>query len=294
MPDAAVPDDAVSDDAVPDDAVLVDVVARWAGGAEVVRGWAWPHGESRVLLLRTALGDVVAKGVARAAAFDQELTAMRRYAPALGDGAAQLRHADPARSVLVLTAVAGELAEGSAAEVDPDVHRQAGALTARLHRSAPPIIDEHWGATLRSRFESWGTRAAGLVTAAELARVAELVGRAGALGPVELVPAHRDNGPRNWLVDDGGRVRLIDFGHCRRAPWVEDLHRMTWRQWRERPALRDAFLDGYGRHPDEHDLAVLAAHDAVAVISTIVWAVAHGDAPFAELGRAELARLTRA
>lgn len=275
---------------LPDDALLVEAVSAWAGAAVPVRRWAWPHGESLVLRLQTPRGDVVAKWVNREGMFTRERHAMLHYTPALGDGAPRLLHADPDRSVLVLTVVPGDLVEGCPAEHLPGVHRQAGALIGALHRSAPPALDERWGAHLLDSFDGWAARAAGIVAAADLDRVRVRLATVAHVGPVALVAAHRDNSPRNWMIADG-RVRLIDFGHCRPAPWVVDLHRMEQGVWAGRPALRAAFLDGYGVEPTEHDLAVLAAHDTLSAVSTIAWATEHGDAAFAEQGRAALARV---
>ena len=63
------------------------------------------------------------------------------------------------------------------------------------------------------------------------------------------MPCHLDFQPRNWVIDQTGTVRLIDFGHARFDLPVRNLVRLHFRTWATRPDLRAAFLAGYG-----HDL----------------------------------------
>ncbi len=116
----------------------------------------------------------------------------------------------------------------------------------------------------------------------------QLDGLAGLADPLG-VPCHRDWQPRNWLVDDDGVVAVIDFEHARPGPWHEDLNRLWWDEWAADPALARAFFAGYGRRPDEAELATLLAVSVLGHLSTIVWADGHGDPAFGAHARRCLA-----
>lgn len=74
--------------------------------------------------------------------------------------------------------------------------------------------------------------------------------------------------PRNWMVDDAGAIRLIDFGHTREDFWILDVDKLWSDQW-----------------------AVLEASSALGAVSTIVWSREHGDRGDEAFGRRHLARL---
>jgi Ser/Thr protein kinase RdoA (MazF antagonist) len=105
------------------------------------------------------------------------------------------------------------------------------------------------------------------------------------------VPCHRDFTPRNWIVDDHGVVRVIDFGHSRPDLWVLDVEKVWSLHLAERADRADAFWDGYGHSPTDEDRAVLGAAAALAAVSTITWAREHGDAVFEAVGRRQLDRV---
>jgi Ser/Thr protein kinase RdoA (MazF antagonist) len=109
--------------------------------------------------------------------------------------------------------------------------------------------------------------------------------------PVPVVACHGDFSPRNWLVDEDGVVRLIDFGRFQRDHWTMDLLLMSRRYWLTEPRLRDAFFAGYGRMIEEVDRNYLRAAIGRWAVGTILWAREHDDAPFEELGREALADL---
>lgn len=101
-------------------------------------------------------------------------------------------------------------------------------------------------------------------------------------------PIHNDNQPRNWLTDEAGTVRLIDFGKAKRDCLLRDMERLQHQEWRGRPDLRDAFFDGYGRTLSDAEERALACIGAVAAVTTILWARHHGDADFERHGRRTL------
>lgn len=281
---------------LPPTSVLLDAAAAWASSVghgepvELVEEWIWPHGQSRVAHVRTGASDVVVKWERSARNVAREVEALRRYVPALGDDAGQLLAVDADAQVLVLTHVAGTLASGGVA-LDPDVHRQAGALLARLHASAPSVADEDYGERLLADLDEKATALAPLVDARDLVRLRAVAAPVTDVRSVRLVPAHRDYGPRNWLVDAGGRVRVIDFAHAEPSPWSVDLQKLTMREWRGRPDLEAAFLEGYGRVPDDEDRLVLRAYVALSTLAIIAWSVAHHDPAFEAEARSVLAGL---
>jgi hypothetical protein len=281
---------------LPPSSVLLDAAAAWAvstgAGSDValVEEWIWPHGESRVARVRTAAGDVVVKWERSARNVAREVEALRRWVPALGDDAGQLLAVDADAQVLVMTHVPGDLATAEAG-LAPDVHRQAGALLARLHASAPGVPGEGYGERLLADFDEKAAALALLVDAADLVRLREVAVPVGDVRSVRLVPAHRDFGPRNWLVDAEGRVRVIDFAHAELSPWSVDLQKLTMREWRGRPDLEAAFFEGYGRLPDDEDRLVLRAYVALSTLAIIAWSVAHDDAAFEAEARSVLSDL---
>ncbi|MGY2127478.1 phosphotransferase family protein [Blastococcus sp. SYSU DS0617] len=191
----------------------------------------------------------------------------------------------------MLTFLPGTLASSSGWSEQPAVHERAGRLVRRLHGSAAPRPLPDYAQQLLTSFDAWAVRAAALVDDQDLGRARAIAATVTDLGPVEGVPAHRDNSPRNWVVDEVGHVRLIDFGACDVEPWWVDLQRLQAREWSGRPDLQEAFLAGYGRSLDDRTRHLVRAYCARAAVSTIAWATEHGDQPFAAEGRAQLRAL---
>lgn len=96
--------------------------------------------------------------------------------------------------------------------------------------------------------------------------------------------AHRDYRPRNWFVQRDGKFYALDFEHAR-ADFTEwDLVRMI-PYWKEKPAMRRAFLSGYrDARQDLSDERLRAAH-LVSAIQTIAWGVAHEHDAYVKSGR---------
>lgn len=270
---------------------LLQVAADRYGRVELVEEWTWPHGESRVARVRTGSDDVVIKWVRSPRTFAREVRALREFTPPLGTDASQLVDLDEVAQILVLTFLPGTLASTSRWSGQPAVHERAGRLLRRLHESVSPRPLPDYAEQLLTSFDAWAERAAVLVGDQDLGRARAIAATVADLGPVEGVPAHRDNSARNWLVDDGGHVRLIDFGACDVEPWWVDLQRLQAREWSGRPDLQQAFLAGYGRSPDDRTRRLLRAYRARAAVSTIAWATEHDDQAFADEGRAQLQAL---
>jgi Ser/Thr protein kinase RdoA (MazF antagonist) len=88
-----------------------------------------------------------------------------------------------------------------------------------------------------------------------------------------LVPTHRVNHPKNWLVDPGGHVRLIDFAQSEYDPWVVDVFLLEQDYWRSDPNLKVAFLGGYDREISPEDDTMLRAHHAVMAVRALTAAM---------------------
>ena len=266
-------------------------VERVLGPCQVAGDRSWVHGESCVIEVRDVAGVTwFAKRHRRADKHRREVGAYRTWVLALGDHAPRLRAYDDDLQALVLSSVPGEAGSGVASEPDPEIQHQAGRLLRRLHdvESFGPWDD--FAAETLDEFERWAARAGGLLEPRQLdfarGEVRDLIG----LGSPLRVPCHLDYEPRNWLVADG-RVHVIDFERAGPEIWINDLSRLYFGSWHDRPNLREAFLDGYGRTIGSDDRAVLLGCGALSAVSTVVWARAHDDAPFEEAGRQRLARL---
>ena len=284
------PDSVVEE--IASDAEALDHVHRVLGPVDVVADRSWAHGEARVLEVRTR-GDehAIAKWHRGGRNYHRELSAYQLYVPALGGDAPRLVASDDRLQLLILSRVPGALVEGSDAEHDPVVHVRAGEVLRRLHDSTPAIVNDHFGDAVMSKFAYWADRIGDAASEAELDIARRIAATSLELGPLPMVPAHRDNSSRNWMLGPDGHVRLIDFAAVEFEPWAVDLFRLQQREWLDAPLLRESFLDGYGRRPDERDHAVLHAFHAVSAIATIAWALDHDDLVFAAQGREMLDRL---
>ncbi|MFE0021652.1 phosphotransferase [Amycolatopsis sp. NPDC059021] len=266
--------------------------ARVVGPCDVVADLSWPHGEATVLALRGADGrEWIAKTIRQERNYVRERDAYLSWASPLNGYVPELIHHDDELRLLLLSRLPGELLFGHPDELSPDVHFQAGALTRRLHEVAPPEADPEFGARLLRKFEDVVSRADGLVPAEGVAFTGRALRELVALPPPEVVPCHRDNQPRNWLIDDVGVVRFIDLGRVERDVWMADLYRLHFDEWVTRPDLREAFLAGYGRRPSAADLALFRTYNAYSAVSTIVWAHEHEDPAFEAHGRMMLAKV---
>lgn len=259
------------------------------GPCRLVADWSMGHGEATTLEIESLDGERwIAKHIRREKKYRQELHAYREWVPALGVRAPTLHRAEDRLNLLILNRLPGVIAEGTSWAHHPEIHRQAGRLTRLLHDSAPSVADPDVGADLARRLEACIARADGLLDQREIALARAHVAALAASGPIETVPCHLDDQPRNWIVDEDGTVALIDFGHAERQGWMREVVQLHFLDWPDAPDLRDAFFDGYGRHPDEQDWAQFTGYVAYLGAITVVWAHEHNDPDFAAKGRAWL------
>lgn len=88
-----------------------------------------------------------------------------------------------------------------------------------------------------------------------------------------------------------GRVSVVDFEWSRLDVWVVDLARLHLGIWTTRPDLRDAFLNGYGREPDDADRAMSHGCAALTTVWMLVKAHESRQQSFEDGNRAALQRL---
>ena len=269
---------------------VLHVARRLIGPFEVVADLSWTDlGLSIVLEVRTPDGrSLIVKSHNDGYRNDLEVAAYQKWVPAIADRApALVAHEDGL--VLVIT----KLGAGPPADdLAPAVYADAGRVLRRFHACEEAIVDPTWAEQRLANLQTWIDRMPeGLIDPDDVAFVEREAAVLRELPPPPLVPTHNDFQPRNWRVDADGRVFVFDFEKARHEWWTHDIQRMWWREWLQRPDLRDAFLEGYGRELDETERAGLRANSARGHLVQIVWATAHGDLPFAEEGRVQLARL---
>ena len=180
--------------------------------------------------------------------------------------------------MLVTAYLPGDLVEGQAAEWVEDTYRQAGVLLARLHGQAARPAPGH-EAEADARALAWLDQPH-RIDAATVDRLRAVL-TTGERPLTTLVPTHGDWQPRNWLLHEG-RVRVIDFGRFDWRPAATDLARLAAQQFRGRPGLERAFLDGYGTDPrDPEGWRLIRVREA---IGTAAWAYQFGDEEFEQQG----------
>ena len=235
--------------------------------------------------------------------FERELHALRDWVPRLPEGARQMTvppiATDDALDALILEAAPGEIVEDAALTLEERhaAYQMAGAFAAALH--ALPCEgcgpSERYAEELLATAERWLRDPAAGFTDDERRWARQELRAGGAFEAVELVPAHMDYSPRNWLLhrDDGALwLHVIDWERARPAPWAEDVQRMAEEHWHLDPTAREAFFLGYGREPTEVEQrqirALAVANNA---IGAIAWGGQRGDTAFVAKGRAILDRM---
>lgn len=260
-------------------------VDEWFPGAALVADHSWVLLGRTVLRLHHRGRDLVVKaGTPDDHHMDREIEAHADVVAPLADRALapRLLRADPGLRLLATTWLPGVLVEGTPAEHDPEVYRQAGRALALFHaQGSRPGGDHERRADARSLAWLEGEHRIADETVARLQ--AEL---AQPVPARTLVPTHGDWQPRNWLVDHG-RVAVIDFGRTDWRPAATDLTRLHAQQLRGRPDLERALLDGYGSDPRE---PVAWRRDRLReAVGTAAWAYQVGDEGFEQRGHRMIA-----
>ncbi|WP_182523344.1 phosphotransferase family protein [Nocardioides dongkuii] len=265
-----------------------ELVDRWLPGATVERDHSWGLVGTTVLELRGPDGAsyVVKAGDAGDHHIAREHAAHRQWLePWTSIGRApRLVHGDVEARLLVTEYLPGELVEGTAHEWDPDTYRQAGGLLVRLHGQSAVLDDGEFERRQKEETLAWLGRPHRI--AAETAAVLTEEVETWPSPRSVVVPTHGDWQPRNWLVHEG-HVGVIDFGRADVRPAYTDLGRLAAQQFRTRPELEEAFLDGYGSDPREPDTWLrLRIREAV---GTAAWAFKVGDEAYEQQGHRMIA-----
>lgn len=252
------------------DAEVLDRVNRVLGPVDVADDESLRPTVGKVLKVVTRSGDSsFVKWYRDQTDYQREWDALTHYTPALGSDAPRLIDHDEGLKMLLISELHGEPAAGTTKEWDPLVHFKAGALIRRLHESSQPVVSDQFARQCAARFEEAAGGLDGLVSSSLLSEARLLIAHAMDLSSLALVPTHRDNHPRNWMVDPGGHVRLIDFAMAEYDPWIVDVFLLEQDYWRTDPQLRVAFLSGYDREMTEDDFIMLKAHHAVSAVRSL-------------------------
>nr|WP_238352861.1 aminoglycoside phosphotransferase family protein [Kribbella solani] len=262
------------------------MLASWLPSAEVVKDHSWGVLGTLVLELRQGGDRYIAKaGDETDHHLARELRAHREWLrpwTAQGRGP-QLVHADADAKLLLTRYLPGQLVQGSPYEWTADTYYQAGELLAAFHQQS--AVDDAEYETVENG-KALTYLAAKHRIAPDLTERLRVIITAWPTPPATLVPTHGDWQPRNWLIDHG-TVRVIDLGRADLRPAYTDLARLAAQQFRTKPALEPAFIEGYGKDPRDPDAWVRTRlREAV---STAVWAYQVGDETFEQQGHRMIA-----
>lgn len=285
-------------------AEVLDFAGQVLGPCELEHDYSWAHGMSAVLRLRDARGVTwFAKRHRERDRHEAEVTAYRQWVPALSGHAPRLHAASDVRSAIIVSAIPGEPVPWPAADLcalpDTDrlaeqaLQREAGVLLRRFHDAQPPLPWDDLGAAKIAEFDGLMPMASELLGKRDLALARAKVETLSGLPCPGQVPCHRDYTPRNWLVNDGVQY-VIDFEHARLDVWLADLARLHLGIWPDRPDLKEAFLDGYGRQLSDTDHAILQGVAALTATWLVVKARQIQQPALEDAFRAALQRLLSA
>lgn len=252
------------------DAEVLDRVNRVLGPVEVAEDLTAQPLVARVLRVKTRSDEhSIVKWYQAVADYQRELDALTSYTPSLGSDAPKLIDHDDSFQMLLQSEVPGDRATTLGQDWDPLIHYRAGVLIRRLHESGQPVRSDQFARQCAARFEDAAGALDGVIESHLLSEARLLIARAMDVETMVLVPTHRVNHPKNWLVDPGGHVRLIDFAQSEYDPWIVDVFLLEQDYWRSDPNLKVAFLGGYDREISAEDNTMLRAHHAVMAVRAL-------------------------
>jgi aminoglycoside phosphotransferase (APT) family kinase protein len=215
----------------------------------------------------------------------------------------RLLAADESLLALVTSPVSGRIVRGLELPVGEErrVHARAGAIVRRWHERSPRATSADHASASTSIIRQAGEadQILPLITEATSAAQRALVRDAALELPrfaaaTPVVYRHGDYATRNWLWDPHLGLGIIDFAKAAQGLLVEEFVWLQGAVWLERPDLRRAFFDGYGRElsqTEERALQLLTVRLAASYLAT---GLTQGDSALVERGRQGLDRLERA
>lgn len=264
----------------PERADEIATLSKWAerhvGPLDFVADRSEDHGRALVLEFAGPTGRWFVKRAKDLLTFRREINAYREYLPHMTGVAPRLQAESVQHRALLITAVPGRGVTRKNLGASEDVHRRAGGWLAQLHNAAAPVAFPDLAAELEQRL-----RRMLVVSWHELDRptvdyLTQVADRFAVMPELQLVPCHLDFKPRNWIVDDDGELGVIDFSGCDLGLVAEDLSKLANTEWTERPDLRAAFFEGYGRELDELELDQVECCTALAALASLTRGGAQG------------------
>ncbi|MGQ4436775.1 MULTISPECIES: phosphotransferase [unclassified Streptomyces] len=235
-----------------------------------------------------------------AAAFTRETFAYRHAVPALPHATApRLMAASAQHLTLILSALPGlplpqiRLTEAA----HRNVHGRAGTLVAELHQAGRPTIAARREASgLLPRLADASARhadAAGdRLSAQDQKVVMMLADRLRVLDRLPVGFIHGGNLESSLRWSGPSRLALDGFERSRFAPVVLDFVHLAYGPWTDRPRVRTAFFDGYGRALDPHEQQALRWLTGLHAMRKLAEGHARADQAAVDTARAVLDRLT--
>jgi aminoglycoside phosphotransferase (APT) family kinase protein len=233
--------------------------------------------------------------------YERELIGLEQFVPALGTQtwwqSPTLIARDDELEVILMSEVDGELLDSTPVSSDECtlMFKMAGRFIRKLHDANlpdPEGIDA--GEYLRDRMEYYLGAGEKSIDKRTAAWARELIDEAISITRGSRVPCHMDYSPRNWLIqrnEEGTGFGVIDWERSRWDLWLQDVNRMEYDHFHREPHLREAYFEGYGREPSEHEQLQLNTISLVTAIASIPWAIDHNDAQFVEISRTQIERI---
>ncbi|MET7740289.1 aminoglycoside phosphotransferase family protein [Streptomyces sp. NPDC005385] len=266
------------------------------GPQDGVRDSSHDRDNSQVWRVTGPAGDHYVKVAPKPILYTRETRAYRMAVPHLSHGNAPvLRDSSAQLLALILTAVDGEpLKEEESPARRRTAHRQAGQLLRRFHDAMTgALLQPEADAVVESTvagLDKHLAEAGDHLSAKEADLLRRLV---SALPRCGLLPAewrHGDFWERN-LLWNGQRCALIDFERSEPGPCVADFVKLATSLWPDRPELRTALFEGYGRPLSEAEEYALTAFAAADAASALAYGPRHGDPLVTARGRRTVERL---